>query len=770
MLKGDYKILVVEDDEDLNFLLRKNISSDKFITEGVRSGKEAINWVKKNKSGLLLLDFNLPDINAKEVIHIISKMKLDIDFIIITGQGDERIAVEMMKLGVKDYIIKDPDFIEYIPAILHRIFNEIKREKKLNEAESALIESEERYRKLVELSPDTIIVLVKNKIVYINPAGIKLFHADNYIHILGKSLLEFIHKDYKDKFQKMIKEAEKNIEKSDLFQHKLICLDGKIIDTEAALVPILYKGTRAFQIVIRDISDRLKIKEELITEKERLSVTLRSISDGMIALDINSRVVLINKIAEKLTGWRQEDAIGKKLDEIFKIIDEKTKKYYKRPVEKVLQEGIIIKPSTNNILISKDGKQRNLIISAAPIRDKGNNVVGTVLVFRDITKERKMEEELQKIQRLESLGVLAGGIAHDFNNVITGISGNISLAMFTIDLNSDAYKILADAQKAVIQAKALSQQLLTFSKGGSPIKKIVDLRYLLNDSVPFLLRGSKTTYDFNFDKDLWTVEIDENQIKQVITNIVINADQAMPEGGAIKIDSKNIILKKDFGIPLPEGNYIRISIRDEGIGIPNKYLCKVFDPYFTTKQKGTGLGLSTCFSIIKKHYGYITVNSKLGKGTVFDIYLPASREKIEKKNEVEKKVTSRGRKKILVMDDDEIVRNVIEKMLKYLNYNVDFAVNGKQAIKLYKDSMDLNSKYDIVIMDLTIPGSIGGDKVIKELIKIDKNVKAIVSSGYSNKSIMSNYKDFGFYGAINKPYRIEELNEVIQNVIKIKNK
>lgn len=768
MLKSDYKILVVEDDENLNFLLRKKISDDKFITEGARTGKEAINWAKKNKYGLLLLDFNLPDINAKEVIRIISKMNLDIDFIIITGHGDERIAVEMMKLGVKDYIIKDSDFIEYVPAILHRIFNEIKREKKLKDAEKALIESEERYRKLVELSPDAIIVLVKDKIVYINSAGIELFHVENYVQILGKSLIEFIHKGYKEKFQKKIKEAEKNIDKYDLFQHKIICSDGKIIDTEAALAPILYKGIRAFQIVIRDISDRIKIKEELITEKERLSVTLRSISDGMIALDVNSRIVLINKIAERLTGFNQKEAIGRKLEEIFHIIDEKTRKPHRRPLEKMLEEGLIIKPSTNNILISKDGMERNLITSAAPIKDKNNNVVGTVLVFRDITRERRMEEELQKIQRLESLGVLAGGIAHDFNNVITGISGNISLAMFTIDINSDAYKILSDAQKAVIQAKALSQQLLTFSKGGLPIKKVVDLRYLLNDSVPFLLRGSKSIYDFNLTSNLWAVEVDENQIKQVIANIIINADQAMPEGGTIKIESENVILKKDQGIPLPDGKYIKISIKDEGIGIPNKYLSKIFDPYFTTKQKGTGLGLSTCFSIIKKHYGYITVNSKLGKGTSFDIFLPASQEKIKKSNKKEKKITIKGKRKILVMDDDEIVRNVIEKMLKYLNYNVDFAVNGKEAIKLYKESMKLNSKYDIVIMDLTIPGSSGGDKVIKELIKLDKNIKAIVSSGYSNKAIMSKFKDYGFCGAINKPYRIEELNEVIQSVINLK--
>ncbi len=764
----DYIILVVEDDEELNFLMRKKIGKEGYVTEGVKTGRDAIEWAKKNKQGLLLLDFNLPDMNAAEILQTISDFNFDIYFVIITGQGDERLAVEMMKKGAKDYIIKDPDFIEFVPAIIQRIFNEIKREIKLKEAENALIESEERYRRLVELSPDAIIVLIKDKIVYINSAGIELFHTTDSKNLIGKSLLDFVLKNYQNKILKKISESQKYTEKRDLFQQKLKCLDGKIIDTEAAVAPIIYKGEKAIQIVIRDISERIRTKEELVTEKERLSVTLQSISDGMIALDINCKIVLINKIAEGLTGWKQEEAIGKHLDEIFSIIDEKTRKFCKSPVEKVLDEGTILKPSTNIILISKKGIERNLIISAAPIRNKENNVIGTVLVFKDITKERKIEEELHKIHKLESLGVLAGGIAHDFNNVITGISGNISLAMLRINSDKDVYLILSDAQKAVFQAKALSQQLLTFSKGGSPIKSIVDIKFLLNDSVPFLLRGSTSSYEFNLASDIWAVEIDENQIRQVIANIIINAEQAMPEGGTIRIKAENITLKKDFSLPLSEGEYIKISIKDEGIGIPKKHLSKIFDPYFTTKQKGTGLGLSTCYSIVKKHYGHITVDSTQGKGTVFEIFIPACKERVTKKNEVKKMVTIENKKKILVMDDDEIVRNVIGKMLKYLNFNVDFATNGREAIKKYKDSIKSSSKYDIVIMDLTVPGSIGGDKAITELLKIDKEVKAIVSSGYSNKAIMSNYKKYGFCGAIAKPYRIEDLSEIIQQVMNAK--
>lgn len=767
-MKNNYKILIVEDDEDLNFIMRNKLIKEGFFVEGVKTGKEVITWVKKNKCGLLLLDFNLPDINAKEIIQIISNMNLDVHFVIITGQGDERTAVEMMKKGAKDYIIKDPGFIDFFPTIINKIINEINREEKLKEAEKALIESEERYRRLVELSPDTILVLVEDKIVYINSAGLELFHTKKMEDIIGKSLIDFIHKNYKEKIFNKINEVQKYSGKHDLFQQKMVCLDGKVIETEAALVPIIYKGQNSIQFVIRDISERIKTKEELVTEKERLSVTLQSISDGMIALDINSKIVLINKIAEELTGWSHSEAKGKNLDEIFHIIDERTRMRCKNPVEEIIKNGIIIKPSANNLLISKDGKERNIINSAAPIRDKSNKVIGIVLIFKDVTKDRRIDEELQKIHKLESLGILAGGIAHDFNNVITGISGNISLAMLNIDTPDEAYKILSDAQNAVVQAKSLSQQLLTFSKGGSPRKKIISFSNLLNDSIPFLLRGSNSTYELDIAIDLWAGEADESQIKQVVANIVINAEQSMPEGGLIKINAGNIIMEKELGIPLSEGKYVKISIKDEGIGIPKKHLSKIFDPYFTTKQKGTGLGLSTCYSIIKKHYGHISVESILGKGTIFSIYLPASKEKVEKNGEIVKtKINIEGMKKILVMDDDDIVRNVIGKMLKYLNFNVDFAVDGVEAIKLYKEAIKSNSKYDIVIMDLTVPGSMGGDKAIKELLKIDSNVKAIVSSGYSNKTIMSNYKDYGFSGAIAKPYKIEDLSDIIKQVLNI---
>lgn len=763
------KILVIEDDESLNYIIRKDLNRKGYETYGLKTGKEVISNLSKEKYDLLLLDYSLPDMNASQIIEKLRHKKIYPHFIVITGQGDERLAVEMMKKGAKDYIIKDPNFISFVPNIIERVFNDIKREEKLKEAENALVESEIRYRSLIELSPDVVVVLTDEKIVYINTSGLHLFRVTNPQEIYGKSLSIIIHKDYRETVSEQLKRNKIKGGTKDIIQAKFIRLDGYPIDVELAMVQIFYEGSPSVQIVVRDISERIMVQEQLIEEKERLSVTLKSISDGMIATDVNGKVVLINNVAESLTGWAHQDAVGVDLSKIYKIIDEKQRKTADNPVKSIIKEGALIKASSSNILISKSGKEYNLIESASPIKDKNNNILGVVLVFRDVTIERKMEEEIQKMQKLESLGILAGGIAHDFNNVITGILGNISLAMLKIKKEDEIYQILTDAQAAVNQARELSLQLLTFAKGGAPLKKVVNTAQTINEATNFVLRGSKVMCVYHLSDDLWNIKVDEGQMHQVITNIIINAEQAMPKGGIIHITAKNIRIEDEDRIPLKKGDYVMISIKDSGNGIPEELLDKIFDPYFTTKQRGNGLGLATCFSIINKHNGHITVESVVEEGTTFTIYVPASKQEAaaDKKNEL---LDNKRENKIktLVMEDEEIVRNVIGKMLELLNCDVDFAYHGEEAIKLYKKSIAKKSVYDIVIMDLTIPGKMGGEAAIDELKKINPSVKAIVSSGYSNNPVMANYQDYGFAGVIAKPYRIEDLGKIIDEVLKKK--
>jgi PAS domain S-box-containing protein len=364
--------------------------------------------------------------------------------------------------------------------------------------------------------------------------------------------------------------------------------------------------------------------EALETEKNQLAVTLHSIGEGVITTDIEGKIVLVNKAAEKLTGWDQYEASGQRFDNVFRIIDEYNRKHHENPVTTVLAIGKTVTLYEGIILLSRDSSEYLINASVAPILDSNNNILGTVLVFQDVTAERKMEEELIKAEKLESLGLLAGGIAHDFNNILTGILGNISLARRYIDEKSMAGNRLTAAENACTRAQGLTQQLITFARGGAPIKQKVYMNELLQETVHFVLSGTNVKCDFSLADDLSPVEVDKGQMSQVISNLVINAVQAMPEGGKVNISSENTHLTdSDHMDPLPEGLYIKITVSDRGCGIPQTKTGRIFDPYFTTKKGGSGLGLTSTYSIIKRHGGAITVDSQAGKGTTFTFFLKA---------------------------------------------------------------------------------------------------------------------------------------------------
>ena len=414
--------------------------------------------------------------------------------------------------------------------------------------------------------------------------------------------------------------------------------------------------------------------------------------------------------------------------------------------------------------LRKDGGAFPVFIQAA-LRMEEGKPAGLRGVVVDLTERKQMEEELLRAQKLESIGVLAGGIAHDFNNILAALMGNISLAKEDIPKDDPVHELLEEAERASARARALTQQLLTFSKGGAPVRKIASLEEIVRESSAFALRGSSCRCDLVIEKDLWPVAIDAGQINQVIHNLVINADQAMPRGGVIDIRMENHVIAKGSRIPLEPNRYVKISIRDRGAGIPPEHLDKVFDPYFTTKQKGSGLGLATAFSIAKRHNGHLAVKSKLGDGSTFDLYLPA----VEFQEATEDKAVSdgiqKGRGKVLVMDDEMTIRNVITLMLNRLGYDVLTAAHGEEAMESYRKAESSGEPFDAVIVDLTIPGGMGGKQVMDELKRFRPDVRVVVSSGYSNDPIMSNYEEYGFCGVVAKPFNLEELSAVLKKAV-----
>ncbi len=646
---------------------------------------------------------------------------------------------------------------------LSDVFN--KMAKQLQETLTALQNSEKHFRSIIENVSDIITILDSSgNIRYLSPS-VKQVLGYCPEELTTKNIFDFIHIDDKPNLVNFFNLRIQIPGVAPLIEFRFLCKDGSWRTLEAIGNNLLDDSVVEGVIIYsRDLTDRKQAEEALAAEKERLAVTLRSIGDGVITTDIKGRVLLINKEAEKLTGWTQEDAIGRLLLEVFNIINEKTRDSCENPVDKVIKTEESAGLAIQTVLIAKDGTERIIADSAAPIFDKKSKIIGVVLVFRDVSEKRKMVEERLKIQKLESIGLLAGGIAHDFNNILTAFMGNISLSKLYVTPEDKIFERLEDMEKATFRAMDLTGQLLTFSKGGAPVKKTLSIPELIKDCAIFALRGSNVQCEFSFSDDLWPSEIDEGQISQVINNMIINADQAMSEGGKIQVCAENMVVDAKHSLPLQPGRYIRISIQDQGNGITKERLSRIFDPYFTTKQKGSGLGLATAYSIIDKHDGYIVADSELGVGSTFYIYLPASEKKVQKVKETRTKAFA-GKGRILVVDDEALIRDIAGKLLSHMGYDVTFAKGGAEAVKRYQKAMESGKTFDAVIMDLTIPGGMGGKEAVQHLLKIDPEVNAIVSSGYSNDPVMSDFRKYGFKGVVIKPYKLDELGKALQKIL-----
>lgn len=639
--------------------------------------------------------------------------------------------------------------------------------KNIKESYEELSRNEEKFRLLSEFSPVWIYWIDENdNLVYMSSAAklitgyeITEFEKDPFLMVrIIYSSDRFIFEEHNKKVL--------SIGHDEPIEYRIIRKDGQIIWIRHLCRKIYnnkgeYLGIRGNNT---DITTRKALELELMRQKEELYITLQSIGDGVISVDRSGKILQINKAAEKLTEWGSDEAIGKSLEDVFNIVHEDTLDRIESPVEIVIRENNIVTLPDHTMLISKSGKKLSIAVSAAPSIDIEGSCLGVVLIFRDITDKKALETEAIKSSKLESLSVLAGGIAHDFNNILTAIIGNISLCKYFLEVDSKIYERLDVAERSAEKAKDLVIRLMTFAKGSAPVKKTILTKRLISEALSFLLTGSKSVYELEIQDNIWNIYGDENQITQVLHNILINADQSMPVGGKITVSVKNVVVTNDLRLPITQGRYVNICISDTGVGIPRDKLDKVFDPYFTTKATGSGLGLASTYSIVKKHDGHIRIESKVGKGTTVCVYLPASTEETtEIAPENEMSLDLKG--KVLFMDDDPNVSDIARELLDKAGMEVVNAKDGAEAIELYSRALTSGEPFSLVILDLTIPGGMGGKETIKRLYEIDPSVVAIVTSGYSEDIIMSQYKDYGFSGVLKKPFDFKQMFQEIKRVL-----
>ena len=575
---------------------------------------------------------------------------------------------------------------------------------------------------------------------------------------------------------------------------------------DGSTIPVLFSsasisdidGTVRHRVVtVKDITERKKTERALQESEERFRKIFEDSSIGMAMADLDFRILKVNSTLCRMFGYCEKELTRMTFLDLIHPDDVQVDEEEASEISQ--GERSFFRAEKRHIKKNKDVLWVALTVS--PIRDESGRITHTVAMFEDITDQKRAKDKVQSIneelenrvrertselesaneqlellmkqalqtQKIESLGILAGGIAHDFNNLLTGILGNISLATAHVRKKSKTRDWLKQAEKSSLQAKDLVQRLLTFSKGGSPIKSNIDIGAVIRDAASIALSGSNVGCELDIPDFLPPVLADRGQVSQVFSNIILNAAQAMTEGGTVTVRTELVTVGDSGSIPVRKGQYVQVSIEDRGRGMAEAHVHKVFDPFFTTKPEGTGLGLAVAYSIVKKHEGNITVDSTSGVGTTVRVSLPTSSENHE--DETSKETASNGeldrldKDRVLVMDDDEIIRELLDEVLTSAGCDVVHARDGKEAIERYKKAMDEGKPFGVVIMDLTIPGGMGGEEAIKIMLEIDPSVKAIVSSGYSNDPIMSNYREYGFSGVITKPYRVRELIETVREVI-----
>lgn len=506
----------------------------------------------------------------------------------------------------------------------------------------------------------------------------------------------------------------------------------------------------------KDITEREQAEAKAVEERNKLEAVMAALDAGITMQDRNFRILYQNRAHQKMQGRH----IGELCYHAYQ------KREAVCPgclLERTFQDG-----KTHHRQVSAPTDDGNIIyleVSSSPVRDARGEIVAAIEAVRDISDRKKLEQEVQKARNLESLGIFAGGLAHDFNNLLTGILGNLSLLREKLKGGENVGHLMDDIENAGSRAQKLTMQLLTFSKGGAPLLEAISVAEIIRHSTDFILAGSQVRFENNLPAELWPIAADSGQISQVFQNLAQNARQAMPEGGVVRISGNNVAINEQDSRLLRRGRYVKISFADTGCGISVAEISRIFDPYYTTKPDGSGLGLAVCFSIVNKHGGHIEVESVPGQGTIFHLLLPASDGDVPTAATAKKVEAIAGHGRILVMDDEEMIRAVAVAILEHLGYTAEVAEDGEEMLEQYQRAAAAGKPYDAVVMDLTIPGGLGGEQAIKKLLEMDPAARAMVSSGYANDPIIANYRTYGFSGVVVKPFTVEQLAAALSELL-----
>jgi PAS domain S-box-containing protein len=767
------KILAIDDNPDnltaLGAVMQEALPACTLLT--ALNGPRGLELALAEDPDVILLDIVMPGMDGYEVCR---RLKADdrlrpIPVVFLTAlRTDRESRIRALESGAEAFLSKPFDEQELVAEV--RAMAKIKAATLMQRDEHArlrslvaertraLRQSEERFRALFQQAPLGYQSLdAEGHFIEVNQAWLETL---GYLReeVIGKWFGDFLAPEFVPAFRERFPQFKAAGHIHSEFQ--MLRKDGerRFIAFEGRIAHKPDGGFKQWHCILQDITERKQAEDALQALSSRQEAILSAIPDIIMEVDCNKVYRWANQPGFDFFG---EDVIGK--EAAFFFADDNPVYSTVKPLFDG-EENVIRVASWQR---RKDGEKRLLDWSCRVLKDLQGHVTGALSTAHDITERMRTEAELQKLDKLQSVGTLAGGIAHDFNNILQGLYGNISLAIEDLAEAHPSYPLLKDAEKSMTRAIRLTKQLLTFAKGGDPVKEHVSLVVMVEEVARFDLTGSNVSLVYHHDAELWPVDVDREQIQQVISNLVINACQAMPSGGHLHLTLENADLP-DEAIPgLSAGRYVKGIVQDEGGGIDPKVINRIFDPYFSTKQTGHGLGLATAWSIINKHNGHISVVSVLGKGTTFTFYLPVSASRLSAEDEPPSaEIPSPARPaKILVMDDDERVCDLASKMLSRCGYTVATTPDAQQTIALYNQALEVGAPFDLVIMDLTIPGGPGGKDVIKDLMALDPKVRAIVSSGYADDPVMANPAKYGFKGTAAKPYTAAALRKTVARVL-----